>query len=331
MLSQMLRDDPARSPAWREDYVSQLVHQGRRPRRSNRRLDDELIHRYRVFLERYQTREQEVRDRLYLWDKPLWYAQAYWERRRDWGARLEAYLLTGADDEYIAEELTMDPRTVAYYEGLFFNVRDRLHARPYIVNVILGTAHERQNELVDGVIDVDIENRFLKLCAYSGGPLVLDMMQCGLADGPMPTDSVAAVDWLNQAYRVSVQQKANTAAKFLPINKFNVLQLLELQQRFLLADAETAAGGLSSGPVQNIVQFLDAIKLGVGGAAYKALPAPSLQQFERSAVEPRADEQYALAQDQVSESLQNQFELAEQHNVIQTAAADAAADATAAP
>jgi hypothetical protein len=51
---------------------------------------------------------------------------------------IEGYLLTGADDERIAESFCCRPETVAAYHDLFFDVRSRLHAYAWISSAVFG-------------------------------------------------------------------------------------------------------------------------------------------------------------------------------------------------
>jgi len=54
---------------------------------------------------------------------------------RSW--EMQAWLLTGAEDDEIADRMHIPPATIAAYENLFFNVRDRLSARDWIAHTAI--------------------------------------------------------------------------------------------------------------------------------------------------------------------------------------------------
>lgn len=88
---------------------------------------------------------------------------------------LEMYLLAGETDDAIGQRLGREPPVIGAYEELFFNVRDRLVARDWMVFVAC-----------DWPVD-PCEPRALasviRLMAYIGGPLLLDavLVALGLA------------------------------------------------------------------------------------------------------------------------------------------------------
>jgi hypothetical protein len=59
------------------------------------------------------------------------------DRKTDLPAIVKARLLAGQDDQTIARSVGTLPESIACYEQLFFNVRDRLDVEDWIVQVVL--------------------------------------------------------------------------------------------------------------------------------------------------------------------------------------------------
>jgi hypothetical protein len=80
---------------------------------------------------------------------------------------LRARLLAGQADAKIADHCGLFADAVTWYERLFFNVRNHLHARTYIVNQAIGPGIHmgfREHEV----------GRLWAMYAYFGGPVILD-------------------------------------------------------------------------------------------------------------------------------------------------------------
>jgi hypothetical protein len=89
---------------------------------------------------------------------------------------LEVRLLMGQDSADIARLMGMPASVVDLYETVFFQCRDRLHARDWVVCCALG--------MPPSGASIDPEKAaVLKRFAFFGGPLVLDAVQPYLLDG----------------------------------------------------------------------------------------------------------------------------------------------------
>ncbi len=78
---------------------------------------------------------------------------------------LEARLLAGQDDEIIAQPMALAPDLVALYARLFYDVRDHLTHRDYILTRILGAT------LAQGPLS---REQVVRLFAHVRGPAVVD-------------------------------------------------------------------------------------------------------------------------------------------------------------
>ena len=100
----------------------------------------------------------------------------------------EAWILSGQCDAEVGQRLGIEPAVVGQYERLFFNVRDRLHARDWIIFVACDCPVDpREPHTLASVV---------RLLAYIGGPLVLDvvLVSMGMSTGLSVGHPLRAVD-----------------------------------------------------------------------------------------------------------------------------------------
>jgi hypothetical protein len=81
--------------------------------------------------------------------------------------QLEARILAGQTDAEIANRLGLAADTIAWYERLYFSVRDSLHAGDYVANQVIGTG------IHAGFVDDEV-GPFWMAIGYFGGPVVLE-------------------------------------------------------------------------------------------------------------------------------------------------------------
>lgn len=303
------RYNPFRDPAWRHNRVLEMVDHKPKPLQPDRDYDDEIIKMYRDFLLKWNKGNADTRVRLFHNNPGLFYAHNWRSHPdQDWRALLEARILAREPDEFIAEEFSTIPETVQYYEKLFFNVRDRLHSRTYIVKTVLGPS-ANQIAGVEGLMTDVMRRTSYKLFGYYGGPLILDIIISGFEAGPFPQKPEKAREWLDAAIKTTIQQRASLAARCFVVNKWSVMQLLEIQQRFMQSaeDARLAGGGASGDYQASIEKFFESIPLAVGNRAAEGRSEQSVL-FDKSNAEPNFIEQMALSKGQVPEEFQRKLE-----------------------
>ena len=296
MLAHYERYNPFRDPSWRQERVLALVDRQPEPAQPHRVHDDDYIKIYYSFLRHFKGGTEEDRIRLFEEDPGLYYAYAFRNQPDfEWKALLEARLLARESDEYIAANLGTLPGTITWYEKLFYNVRDRLHSRDYIIKACLGKSLAREVGRDDTLPD-PVRYTCYKLFGYFGGPIVLDVIMSGFGDNPFPLKPEKAEEWLDHSIRTAICSRGAMASQVFKIDKWNVMQLLEIQQRFIQFEQEArlSSGGASAEYQQNIESFFEQIPLSIGRAA-KEGSSPETLKFTNTAVEPRADEQLALS------------------------------------
>lgn len=294
---------PLRDPSWRQKRVLKLVEHQPRPIGPDKLRDDDFVRTYRKFLLRWRKGSDRLRNKLFREDPGLFYAHRLKHHPDlDWRAILEARILARETDESIAVLLGTIPSMVDWYEKLFFNVRDRLHSRDYIVKTLMGKQLSYTGTY-DGEIDDQQRHFAYKLFGYFGGPLVLDVIIAGFQIGPFPTKQDKVQDWLDNAYQAAVRQRASVAIHTFNFNKFTMMQLLELHMRIIEVTKQSElAGGAYTDYHKNIEALLDQIEMKVGSEAETGRPQELLD-YEETAVEPRADEMMQLAEGHVPQKL----------------------------
>src|SRR5262249_37206072 len=152
-------DHPLRPPDWRWLRAADLWDQGDQP---SEPWDEAWVRRaLRLYRELQQGKDPQPGKRTAdLWQSYRLYSGESllpWEAEA--GLRVEP-------PAKVAAKCGVPPQILHAYEKVFFNVRDRLEARGYIINVVLG------GDLLARLRDNDL-GRNLKLFAYGAGVAAL--------------------------------------------------------------------------------------------------------------------------------------------------------------
>jgi hypothetical protein len=261
-------DHPLRPPEWRWLRAANLWDQGREP---SAPWDDAWV---RKALGLYRVLQQDTGDRTrqkLVQRKPALY-QAY--RLYNDGPSLlrwevEARLLTNEPFEQIAAKCGTTAKVINAYEKVFFNVRDRLEATGYLINVVLdGDLVVRLREDNVGTI--------LKLYAFGGGVAVLETVLDYFRHPPVLPErpELLAPDALKEL-RYKLLVKSAIVARTLPPNArvFRKLTLLDEARAAIDPDGgEAAFPSLQSPPLPMLMSYFGE---GVGSATSNGKPTPA--------------------------------------------------------
>lgn len=248
-FADFIKLDPRRSPRWRYERVRQLLD-ARPPQAAVRGRDDACIRSARKFLREWEALGRVHRGRqlvdarrmLFSLDPELYFAFDMFlatdtDKMR---CEVEARILARQSNEEIAEEIHTLPGSVDYFEKLFFNVRDRLDNKGYIVNRIIAPT----------VMDQDWTNlnRELstKFFGYFAGPVVLSAVLHDFDSSLIPPGEGQSTDEFFDAHTATgFRRRIAEAINAFEINKFNIVELLEVHTQVLkiARDAKQAAGG----------------------------------------------------------------------------------------
>jgi hypothetical protein len=286
-----LRDNPRRATNWRWLRAVQVDSGGLR---ATRNIDGPegftWIRRALRLKRRYDeaSNRPERMYRLVQYDRAMFWAHSIWlDDKAPTRWAIEARILAGESDLEIAERLGTSPDVIEAYEAVFFHVRDRLHRRDYIVNVVMAEAvgrglSERQYDLL------------WKMFAYHGGPHVLDAVISKFTPISRP-DSADGVGQFFQEFAVNtVKHKAAIATLTVPINLQTQMALIESFVKYVeIEKGSENASKAHSTIIENIGAMMSALPFKIGtrvdSAADKMLP------YDNGAAELRNDELMVLS------------------------------------
>jgi len=149
---------------------------------------------------------------------------------------IEAHLLARTDDFSIAFRCDMDPAVITAYEALFFNVKEKLEHRSYILNCVMGPAihrglSEREHDLL------------WKLYGYFLGPYIVDALESKFANPVWcGTPDAVGASVLDDAVS-TLKLKAALAAKTVSVNQGTQLALMEQFTKFVEVERNTDSAG----------------------------------------------------------------------------------------
>ena len=290
------RYDPTREPNWRAAR-SQYLTAGSRAKQPTRH-DDEFIRTYRKYLMAWRRGGQASRERLVAECPGIYYAHLLATHPdQEWKAVLESKLLARETDDMIAAEMDTVPDTSFWYEALFFNVRERLHARTYIMKMILGAAARRALDY-DDVLNEHMRYLCYKSFAYFGGPMALDFLMIGHSNlGSWPRRSDDMMEWADNVFKMDIRSRSCTTVNTFTVNRFNAMELMQMHVQLIgqIEQAKAAGGGGKNEFTRNLELFFEQMPVGIGDAAFESR-SPELQAYETTAIEPRAVEMIQLAE-----------------------------------
>lgn len=202
-------DSPMHSPSWRWIRARWLFETNSR---ASPRLDDREVRRARDFLVRRARLEQAQNQDLKRPARPSPAIEAALQlacvadplKRGE----LEAFLLTDKPLGEIARRFGLPTAVVASYHDLFYSVRDRPEARDWIMAKAIGCGP--WNEFA-GPQPVGI----WKYGAFSGGPLVLELLIAVTLNRPLPDCVLGAHDDRAEERERRLRLKAGTTVGLL--------------------------------------------------------------------------------------------------------------------
>lgn len=131
---------------------------------------------------------------------------------------IESYLLTRLPFSEISKKTNIPEETIQFYEGVFFNVRDRLDNVLWILNVCIG-----YESLVS--IPLELYHKYLwKIYAYFGGEEVLEKIMSITAPNSLkninsPSESYSMLDHFNEELKQILFFKASLMARNLQLDE----------------------------------------------------------------------------------------------------------------
>lgn len=195
---------------------------------------------------------------------------------------IEARILANQDQRVIAKRQNTTPEVIFWFEKLFFDVRDKLDCRDYVINRVLGPSAHR------GISERDFDI-LLKLYALIGGPLVVDaLIEMDQGDNNKPGDKREVSAFFCKDSADTTKRKAAIAARTLPINTHTQLLIIEAHHRLLDIERQQET---SSDTGNLLINNIHATLKAVPFHTTENYEAPGVvKKYEKLNVELRADE-----------------------------------------
>jgi hypothetical protein len=285
------QNNPRRAPHWRWLRAVQIDSGGPTAKKS---LDGPEGYRWirrALRVKRRVDRANQRPDALYaamLRDEDIFWAHAIWtEEKMPTRWAIEARVLAEETDEEIAEKLGARPEVVTAYVNVFFDVREKLCNKDYVLNVIMADAvsrglQERHYDLL------------WKMLGYNGGPHVLDaaMSRCVAINKPNSPDAVSG---FFQDFAInSMKYKAAIATLTVPVTPHTQLSLIDSFVKYVEVERTTdSASKAQTSIVENIGAMLTALPFKIG-TKIDSVDAKMLP-FDNQAAELRHDEMMIVA------------------------------------
>jgi hypothetical protein len=262
MIQTYSSKNPRRPVDWRWQRAA-LAASGEYPL-SRRRDGDPWVARAIKFIREHENCETEL-DMAELSERHpiIYWAHDIWYTRDDSGnpirSEVEARLLADDQVSNIARRVATDIEIIEAYERLFFNIRERLFNRGYLMHCVLGPA-------VHLGFQASEYDLIWKLFAILGGPLAVDLMIDQSVGHARPDRASDLKYFVADVAQNDLRRVAMLALKTLRINNFNAMEIID---KFLkLVELERtggAGGGIATEAVkQNVHAMLVSLPFTVG-------------------------------------------------------------------
>jgi hypothetical protein len=285
--------NPRRPVDWRWQRAS-LAASGEYPL-SRRRDNDGWIARAAQFIKEQDNCNNELDLAVLSEQHPvLYWAHDIWHTQGDAGnpvrSEVEARLVADDQLDNIARRVATEVAVIEAYERLFFNVRERLTNRGYLMHCVLGPAIH----LGFQASEYDL---IWKLFAVLGGPLAVDLMVDQSIGHAVPERASDLKYFVADVAQNDLRRVAMLALKTLRINNFNAVEIID---RFLkLVELERTGGGGAGGVAtealkQNVHTMLISLPFTVG-RRLGHVDAPPLGRYDDLSAELRYEEVMAIS------------------------------------
>lgn len=227
------KNNPKRPVDWRWQLAGELLARQSRIRRS---AADPMLQKaisFRRQLERCETDDDYLH--LLTVEPHAYEAWALFDDNQDCGTKweLEARLLTQQTYAEIADTLALDTEAVRCYEGMFFNVSDRLRNPSYITQVVLSKS-------IHAGLTERAYDTLWKMYGYWAGHHVLNAIIYKFNAPAVPTSADGVRAFLDDDAKDSLRLKTILAARTLPVNWETQLEILNIYLR--MTEIEKNAG-----------------------------------------------------------------------------------------
>jgi hypothetical protein len=291
-MLEAMTQNPCRVPNWRW-LRAQDIAQGGPPATMRRdgATSTILIRRAARFYKALQNYDSDERQMKLAWERPdmFWAHYMYDQLHNPMRWSIEARILAGESNQEIARRIGCAEEIIQIYEGLFFNVRDKLNRKDYILHTVLKDAvlrglQEREKDLL------------WKLVAYTGGSYMLDAVINPLVTPHWVTNPDDIPAFLQESAINVIKKKATIAALCVPINSQTEIKLIKALSKFVKIESSMDSQGKATDQInQGIGAMLESLTFRGGSRKAAKAQAGPLPEYDRGAVELRHDELTVVA------------------------------------
>lgn len=252
--------DPYRAANWRQLRAAQLA-QAEFPAA---RRDDKWVRRQKAFLSGLASPAAERRERAAVADPAVFAAWRLADAPAgsplsQLRAVAEARLLAGQEPAEVAALAGLDADAGEAFAAVHFDVQSRLSARDWVITHLVVPALEEQLARRDGTrrgaVALPALDGTLRLFAYLGGPLLVDLLVSGAAELSKARTGAEAEAWMDGQWRRTLKRRSLQAAQLVELNRHNFMELATLHGRLVeLGRLSAQAGGGKGGGVVDAVQ-----------------------------------------------------------------------------
>jgi hypothetical protein len=199
---------------------------------------------------------------------------------------IEAHVLAGSSDLDIAMRVNLAPSVISTYCNLFFDVRDRMSCRQWVVHSIIGVAVH--NGLAEREYDL-----LWKLYGLMMGPQMLDVLELKFINPNRPISPDMVGNAIEDDVVSTMKLKASLAAKGVSASNATYGMLLDRFTRFVEIERNSdTQGQAQSSILQTVESMLASMPFRVGrqaggqrGSVTVVGQQTELEEFENTAVE----------------------------------------------
>lgn len=208
-------------PDWRWNRVRRLASKGRKP---SARICDSLIREgCRYLTRRYRLRDSEDQFWLHQDFPDLYDAHVMYENTDSERWIVEAGVLAGQPDDFLARYVASRPEVIRTYADYFYDIRDKLESDGYIINRLLRPAVMHGSSTYD-------PDFMLKMAAWADGWRGVQSM---LDFRHLSVDGLA---WLKVSFIHTLVKKGWLATQRVEVNNYTSMELINTVLR--LAELE---------------------------------------------------------------------------------------------
>ena len=211
----------------------------------------------------------------------IFWAWYMWERLRAMRASVEARILARCTNDEVGIHCGIPPSYIEAFEALFFNVREKMYHRSYILHCVIKPVVSR------GLTDREYDLLW-KLYGYFLGPHVVNALESQFVDASWCGTPDAVHSALTDDAISTMKLKAALATKTVAVNTHTQLALMDQFSKFVEIERTTDSSGKAQDQIlDHVSALMTTLPFNVGGRDPRGsvLPFNPVQGYEKTAME----------------------------------------------